>query len=165
MKTLVIVTLCMLSLGASSQAEDKNGFRITVQKTTLERDDVRGTDIYLDKIDRTLGLKVAIKNISMKEKPESNVEYAIIVSRWGYSTPRYEKYAGTEKLPALKPQVEQDMTLGKARIGGYAGYANKRYQDKIEGWQISIKEGATPTIIQSGANYTRLAEKSVAPAT
>ena len=163
MKILTSILLLVLSFVVTVRAEDKNGYRVTVQKTTLERDDVRGPDAYDDKIDRTLGLKVAIKNVSMKDKVEATVEYAIIVSRWAYSPPRYEKYAGSEKLPALKPQESHDLTLGKARIGGYANYGNKRYQDKVEAWQITITEGATPTTLQSGANYTRLAEKSVAP--
>ncbi len=159
---LLITSVWLFS--ATAKAEDKAGYRITVQKTTLTRDDIRTADAYADRIDRTLGLKVAIKNVSMKDKAEAEISYAIIVSRWGYSPPRYEKYQGKEKLAALKPQEEVDLTLGKARIGGYANYANKRYQDKVEVWQVAIiQEGKEIANFTNGSNYERLNAKSIKP--
>lgn len=164
MKTLLLTLFCIFSIAPILQAEDKDGYRIIVQKTTLERDDTRGRNLYDDRIDRTLGLKVNFKNISMKEKAEATVDYSIIVSRWGFSTPRYEKYTGSEKLAALKQQEGADLTLGKARIGGYANFGNKRYQDKVEAWEVVIKQAdGTATSMQSNSSYARMAEKSVKP--
>ena len=163
MKHRLILFTLLLHL-APLQAEDKGGYRVMVQKTTLERDDTRGNGYYDDRIDRTLGLKVAITNVSMKEKAEATVDYTIIVSRWSYSPNRYEKYTGTEKLSALKQQKSAELTLGKARIGGYANYANQKYQDKVEGWQIIINEpGMPPVSLQSGSSFKHMAEKSVKP--
>jgi len=146
----------------SASAQEKNGYRISVQKTTLARDDYRGGGYYADKIDRTLALKVNIRNIGMKVKPEATIEFVILVKRWGYAPPRIEKFSGTEKLASLKQQEFADFTLGKVRIGGYANYGNKRYQDDVEAWKVLIKEeGIEAASFQSGSSFDRLFEKAV----
>lgn len=145
-------------------AQEKNGYRILVQKTTLARDDERNQGYYYDKIDRTLGLKVNVRNISMKVKPEAVIEYFLIVKRWGYSPMRFEKYTGTEPLPSLKQQEAADFVLGKARIGGYSKNNNKRYQDEVEAWKVVIKEeGVEVAAFQSGSSFDKVYEKAVDP--
>ena len=157
MKTLprLAAAALLLSLLPAAFAKDQNGLRIEVRKTTLERnDDTRpGWD---SRMDRTLGLKLIAKNTSFKETPEGVIEWTIIVQRWGSSTRRYERYQGVDKLPPLRPGEEVNLTVGESKLTGYREY-DGRYQDKIEGWSLTIKHAGAITISDtSGSNFDRL---------
>ena len=142
------------------RARDENGMRVEVSKSTLSNDDERGAGYSLDRVERTLGLKVLAKNISMKPFDVGQLEWTMIVERWGApSSSRYERYKGTENFPPLKPGESSTLTVGQSSIGGY-GYS-KNYQDKLEAWRVIIRHAGTDTItVVSGSAFERLNAKA-----
>ena len=152
---LVILTLTLLHL----QAKEENGLRVEVQKSTLSKDDSR-KDGYLDTVDRTLGLKVFIKNISMKDLEPGKIDWIMIVERWGSGPSRFERYKGSEPLPALRTGQELTLTVGESQISGYKGYGGT-YQDKIEGWGVNVSHpNKAPMTITSSSSFERLNAKA-----
>jgi hypothetical protein len=159
LRTLFVVGLIV----GTSDAEDANGLRVTVQKTMLERDKNRGSAYEgWDKISKGIGLKVAARNMSFKDMPEGSVEYVIIVQRWGRMPEVFESYSGTEKLPALLKGTEANLTVGNVPLSGYeAGGNRKQFQDSLEGWQVTVKHADKETIkITSNQDFEKLAKKA-----
>ena len=106
------------------RAEEKNGVMLTVQKKTLDRNDARGGYYSYDRIDRTQGLKVTVRNTTIKPQPEGEVEWTIIVRRAGYSSGSLEGFSGVEKLKALRPSDTADMVMGavfRSEVGEMKG--------------------------------------------
>lgn len=136
--------------------------RVEVQKATLSKDDDRNTD-YADRIDRTLGLKVYAKNTSMKDMEAGTVEWVMIVERWGYNPRRLERYKGSSAMPALRSSEEVTFSVGESQLGGYKHYGGQ-YQDKIEGWSVTIIHGGKPTMrLTSGSAFEKLNAKAKEP--
>ena len=162
MKTLLpslLAFVFVLTL-AAARAEEKNGVSVMVSKTVLEKNDTRGTGYYSDRIARTQGLKAVIKNTSMKEKPEGEVVWTILVKKY-YST-TIESYSGTEKLKALKPFEGSEMVIGNAEIGGY-NYSGTQEKDKTE-WQVIVKHDGKETIkVQSTSSFDGMAKRAIKP--
>lgn len=161
MKTLLPLFLALVFTLApgSGWAEEKNGLSVMVNKTTLEKNDVRGAYSYYDRIDRKQGLKAAIKNNSFKEMPEGELIWTILVRKY-YST-SVESYTGTEKLKALKAAQGVDMVFGNAEITGYNYSGTSADKDKIE-WQIVIKQDGKEMIkAQSTSTFDSLAKRAV----
>ena len=157
MKRHLSLLLTLLCLTTAGLGEEKNGLRLTAQKTTLERDKDRDGSSYWDRVEKALGLKVSAKNVSMKEMPEGTIDSTVIVKRWGYSPPKIERYSSTEKLPPLKPGAEANVVSGKVAIGGYERGGDKRYQDSIEAWQVIVKHNGTETCkITSTGTFEKL---------
>ena len=73
---LLIVLICCGA--AAAQAEERNGLSVVVVKKTLDRAD-RSASFYNDRIDRTQGLKVTIKNSTFKPMPDGEIEWMILV--------------------------------------------------------------------------------------
>src|SRR4028118_331773 len=118
-RTLIPAALLglLLMFAAAAWAEEKNGVQLTVSRKTLDRNDTRSTFYYYDRIDRTQGLKITVKNVSFKPMPEGEVEWTLLVRKYASTT--VEKYSGTEKLEALKPANSADLALGAAQISGW----------------------------------------------
>lgn len=161
MKTMIAVALAAAVLVAAARADEKNGLRVSVQKTVLEKDK-NHTGAYWESISKALALKVSAKNISLKEMPEGEVNYTILVKRWGNVPPLYHRYAGTETLAALKPGEEAELTLGKVSMGGYENSGNrKQYADSVEAWQVSVNQNQKETIkITSTGSFEKLDAKA-----
>ena len=162
MKLSRLMGLGMFCMASQVLAEEKNGLRLTAQKTVLERDKDRDAFYMWDKVDKALGLKVSAKNVSFKEMPEGTLEYTVVVRRWGHSPTLYHRYTGTEKLPALKTGGSADLTTGKVKMGGWESSGNrKQYQDSLEGWEIVVKHGGLETIrLTSTAEFAKLNAKA-----
>lgn len=162
MKTLLSSLLAfvfVLTL-ATASAEEKNGVSLTVSKTTLEKNDTRGAGYYSDRIDRTQGLKAVVKNTSIKEKPEGEIVWTILVKKYYRTT--VELYTGTEKLKALKPFEAMELVMGKAEIGGYLNYGAAD-KDKSE-WQVIVKHDGKETVkAQSTSSFDGMAKRAVKP--
>jgi hypothetical protein len=141
----------------SAHAEEKNGLSVTVVKKTLDRADQRNNSYYTDRIDRTQGLKVTIKNVSFKEMPEGEIEWTILVRK--YSSASVEKYIGTEKLKALKPAEVVDLTIGSAQIQGW-NYAGDQVKDKIEHQIIVNQAGKEVYRAASTSSFDTVAKRA-----
>ncbi|HEV7868912.1 MAG TPA: hypothetical protein VGO90_14590 [Chthoniobacteraceae bacterium] len=151
------MVLALLATAGLLLAEEKNGVQLTVVKKTLDRNDVRGSYYYTDRIDRTQGLKVTIKNVSFKPMPEGEVEWTIVVRKYYSSV--VEGFTGVEKLKALRPADTEQMVMGAAQITGWAGYYDAA-KDKIE-YQVIVKQGGAETIrTQSSASFDALAKRA-----
>jgi hypothetical protein len=121
----------------SLRAEEKNGVLLSVQKKTLDRNDTRGGYYYADRIDRTQGLQVKVRNTSFKPQPEGEVEWTIIVRRAGYTTGGIEGFTGVEKLKGLAASETVEMVMGAAQITGWNYYDSAK--DKME-YQVIVKQ-------------------------
>lgn len=161
-KSLVGIAALLLLMVGTVRAEEKNGLRLSAQKTILDREKEHQAFSDLSRVEKELGLKVAAKNTSFKPMPEGTLSYIIIVKRWGQMPIAYQRYEGTEKLPALKPSEEANLTMGRVKMSGYEGL-NKRqtYQDSIEGWQIIVTHAGAETIrIASTGSFDSLNKKA-----
>ena len=149
----------ILALAVSfAHAEEKNGISVSVSKTTIEKNDTRGSGYYSDRINRTQGLKAVIRNMSFKEMPEGEVIWSILVRKY-YST-TVEISTGSEKLRALKPAEATDMVIGSAEVSGY-NYSGSTEKDKIE-WQVIVKQDGKELIkTQSTSSFDALAKRAI----
>ena len=154
---LILASLAVLAVSATALAEEKNGLLVTVQKTTLDRSDQRGGYFYGDRLNRTEGLKVSIKNTSFKPMPEGEVRWEILNRKHDSSS--IESTDGKEKLKALKPAEIAELKIGAAEVTGYRdGYENAK--DKIE-WQITvIQEGKEVMKSASTAGFDAIAKRA-----
>lgn len=162
MKHPISTLLALAATALCSIAEEANGLRLNVQKTTLERD--RDNDAFgaWDQVEKSLGLRVAGKNVSFKDKPEGTIEFAVVVKRWGQQTETLEKYAGSEKFPALKPGEETKLTLAKIPLSGYETINNrKQFVDSIEGWRVVVMhEGKATITLRSSSSFDKVLERA-----
>src|SRR6186713_1467984 len=122
-------SLYALALGAfltlSAPAAEKNGLIVNLGKKTIDRD---STSSYYVKTDKTQGLALDVKNNSIKEFPEGEVTWTIVVRR-SYEE-RLEKMSGKDKLKGLKPSQQAQILIGAAQVSDYkTGYSN--YKDKM----------------------------------
>src|SRR5260370_40698757 len=100
--------LPVLALALCAFSEEKNGLQVSVTKATLDRADQRGSYLNTDRIDRTQGLKVVIKNVSFKPMPEGEVEWEVLIRKYN-ATPS-GSYTGTETLKAVPLAAAVDKT-------------------------------------------------------
>jgi hypothetical protein len=160
MKRLWLFSAIMLMCAAAGYAqEEQNGLQIEVTRKTTSRNDVR-TDAYFDRsINRTMGLHVVVKNVSMKPFPEGEIDYSLLVLKVDYSPVYYELYTGTEKLPALQIGDSADIVIGDAQINGYANPSEQR-KDKLD-YQLIIKHnGAETARVSSMDDFDTVAENA-----
>src|SRR5678816_2058049 len=134
-----VFSLLSVLLVCFARAEEKNGLSVTVAKKTLDRAD-RSSSYYYDRIDRTQGLKVTVKNTTFKEMPEGDLEWTILVRQ--YSTTSIEKHSGKEQLKSLKPAEAVDLLIGAAQITGWRDWG-QQWKDKIE--YLSLIHISEPT--------------------
>jgi hypothetical protein len=162
MKNFLLTGFAFLSMAAIGIAEEANGLRLTAQKTLLEKTSDRDSDAYWEKVDKALGLKTMLQNVSLKAMPEGSMEYIVIVKRWGHTPTLYEKYEGTEKVPALLAGGKAELTVAKVPIAGYeAGGNRKLYQDSVEAWQIKVShEGKETVKLTSTSAFEKLLAKA-----
>ncbi len=153
---LLLAVVFTLTL-AAARAEEKNGLSLVISKTTIDNNDTRGKGTSYDRINRTRGLNVVIGNMSIREKPEGEVVWTILVRK--YSSTSVESYTGTEKLKALKPAETTDMVIGNAEISGYKDLGNQQ-KDKIE-YRVVVTQGGKEIIkAQSTSSFDSLAKRA-----
>ena len=156
--SVVLAAFVAIAIGPAF-AEEKNGLNLTVTKKTLERADSRmGPYYYSDRIDRTQGLKVTMKNVSFKAMPEGEIDWTILVRKYYSNT--IEKHSGKEKLKVLKPAETIDMTIGAAQISGWKDY-NSQAKDKIEFQVVVLHDGKETVRATSTSNFDVLAKRAI----
>jgi hypothetical protein len=154
---MVSMGMVMTVLMAPSRAEEKNGLSVSITKKTLDRADTRMNSYYSDRIDRTQGLKVTVKNVSFKPMPEGEIEWTLLVRKY-YST-SVDKYTGKEPLKALKPAETADLTIGAAQIHGW-NYGNDQVKDKIEHQIIVTQAGKEVFRTASTSGFEAVAKRA-----
>lgn len=139
------------------RAEEKNGLQVTVQKVTLDRADFRGGDVNIENLDRTMGLRVSLRNTTFKEIADGEVTWEIVKRKWDTST--LELTTGTEKLPRLRAGENVELTIGAARTSGVINGAVLR-KDELD-WQLTFKQGAREIArFSSKANFPTLLKRA-----
>ncbi len=158
--TIVLGSLmCSLSSGL---AEEKNGVRLSVQKTTLDRNRERNEFSNWDRVDKALALKAEIKNTGFSPREPGEIKFGVIVKKWGTTPVIYELYEGTVKLPALKPAEDTKITMGKVPLSGWESSRNRKdYVDSIEAWQVVVLHSGTESVrATSSSAYEKLSERA-----
>ncbi|HZH98388.1 MAG TPA: hypothetical protein VEX38_05405 [Fimbriimonadaceae bacterium] len=157
LRLVALFSFAVVSAISPAQAEEKNGLQVSVQKTTLDRSDQR-EGAYYDRIDRTQGLKVTIKNVSFKAMPEGEVEWTILVRKY-YST-TVEKHEGKEKLKPLKVGESVQLVIGSAQIQGWRDLSGTS-KDKIE-HEVVVKQNGVETMrMASMSGFEALRKRAI----
>lgn len=153
----ILALLTAMAFSVSALAEEKNGIQYSVQKVTLDRADVR-TDLNSQQLDRFMGLRVSLKNVSFKELPEGTITWEILNRKYNSTT--IELTSGTEKLQRLKAGENVELTIGSAKVLGYRDGAITR-KDELE-WQITItREGKEAAKFASKPSFELLRKRAV----
>jgi hypothetical protein len=156
LRSLVSAGVLLLCVG-SGLAADKDGLQYDVQKTVLDKADTRGYDVNTSRLDRYMGLKVSLRNMTFKEMPAGDISWEILNRK--YLSTTVELTSGTAKLQALKPSEKIDLTLGSANVQGYRDGA-MRHMDELE-WQIVIKrEGKEVFRANSTKSFDAIAKRA-----
>jgi hypothetical protein len=136
---------------------EKNGFLVTVTKVTLDRADQRGGYYSADRINRTQGLKLSIKNTSFSAMPEGEVQWQILNRK--HDSTRVELTSGKEKLKALRPAETADLSIGAAEVTGYRDISETS-MDKLE-WQVTILQAGKEVLkTASTASFDVVAKRA-----
>jgi hypothetical protein len=152
-----VIALALLAFGFAAQAEERNGLSVLVVKKTLDRAD-RSASYAYDRIDRTQGLRVTIKNATFKPMADGEIDWTILVRQ--YSSTSIEKYTGKEKLKALKPAETAELVIGAAQITGWRDWGNQ-WKDKVE-FQVIITQDGKETFRTASTNsFDILAKRAV----
>lgn len=147
----------VLAVSAAAWAVEKNGFMVTVTKVTLDRADQRGGLYSYDRINRTQGLKLSIKNTSFSAMPEGEVQWQILNRK--HDSTRVELTSGKEKLKALRPAETADLSIGAAEVTGYRDISETS-MDKLE-WQVTILQAGKEVLkTASTASFDVVAKRA-----
>lgn len=157
MRALFVGLTLAVLIAPLGVAEEKNGLQVTIARKTLDRNDRRTGSYYYysDRIDRTQGLKVTVKNVSFKGMPEGELTWTLLVKK--YSGGTTEGYTGKETLKALKPAETVEMVIGSAEVRGWNDMSGQ-VKDKIE-HQVVINQGGKETLrISSTPGFDAMAK-------
>jgi len=149
--------IALLGLLLPGRAEEKGGLQINVQKVTLDKADVRGVDVNMENLDRLMGLRVSIRNVSFKDMPEGEVTWEILKRR--YDTAALELTSGTEKVPKLRTGETVELTIGIVKVAGFRNGAILR-KDELD-WELTFKHDEKETArFSSKSNFPMLLKRA-----
>lgn len=156
--TIASLFLVTLFFSAAYGAE-KEGLRVEVVPKILV-DGNAPTSSFQDStpVNQEMALKATIRNISMKDTPESTIDYVVLVQRWGNETGTYSSYSGTEKLQALRIAEQVDIDIGKYHVGGHMHGGSDRHKDKLCGWKIVVNEGGKKIEFTYPSNFESMSK-------
>ena len=140
-------------------AEDRDGLLFNVSKKTVSRNDTPGD--FTSGIDRDLVLKAVLKNTAMKDREAGEVEYSILIKRWGGETGTLQRYAGKIPLEALKRGQEVEVNTGKFHIGGHLHGTSREHVDELQAWKFTVIIGGKKTEFRSSSSFDTLDKKAV----
>jgi hypothetical protein len=155
----VSVFLLFTGLAAPLHAEDRDGFRLTVNKNTVSRRD--GPSTYTKEIDRDLLLKAVLLNTSMKDRKDLRVEWVILIKRWLGESGALERNSGKMDVALLKRSEATDVKTGTFHIGGHMHGSSKMHVDELEGWKFTVFVDGKPTEFRSSTSFDALNQRAV----
>ena len=157
---LALLTVAMNNAGA----EEKQGIRLDVTPHIAENRSVRTPNqAGITESDKTMSMKVAVKNTSMNDMPEASLAYTFIVERWNISEKEsYSFYTGTQQVKALRPADQVSLDVGTYKIGGHRHGTSPRHEDKLAGWKIVVTRGTQQTEFSSTPNFAALEARAKA---
>ncbi len=157
-RRLLLLLASLTTATLVARAEEKQGIRLDVTPHMAEnRSDRPRFGSGFTEIDKTMAMKVAVKNTSMNDMPEASLTYTFIVERWDPSEKgTYSSYTGTQQVKALRPADQVVLDVGTYKIGGHRHGTSPRHEDKLAGWKIVVTRGAQQTEFSSSSNFAAL---------
>ncbi len=144
-----------------SGAEEKGGLLVDIQKKVLARGD-RNTPngVGSTEIDRTLSLKMDVKNNTMKPMPEAKVSYTVLLQRWGTETGNVERFTGEAKIEALGMTHSGTVIMGEFHIGGHMHGTSEMHVDRLLAWKVVIERDGKPVEFVSASSFESLNKRA-----
>lgn len=146
-------------------AAEKGGLLVDISKKTIARKD-RTTpyDAGSSVVDRTLALKLDVKNNSTKDLPSTPVHYIVLIQRWGSSErENLERFEGNGTIEALRPANSTSVQLGEFHIGGHMHASSERHVDHIAGWKVVITRNGKSVEFTSGPTFETMNDRAKPP--
>ncbi len=144
-----------------ARAEEKGGLLVDVQKKVLSRNDQttpRGVGNV--NVSRTLSLKVDLKNVSMRDMPETKISYIVLIQRWGSETGNIERYVGEAKMEAMNIANGQSVTLGEFPIGGHLHGSSEHHVDHMLAWKVVIERDGKKLDFSNTGSFDALSNRA-----
>lgn len=157
---LALLGLSFIALPVPLAAIEKDGLLVNVQQTALERNDGQGGDYR--EINRTMALKLQVKNASFKDLPAGTVKYTVLIRRWLSETGTYVRYTGKTDIAPLLRSKNVDLVLGEYPIGGHLHGTSRMHVDEVAGWKLEFLFGEKATEMTSKSNFAQMDKGAVA---
>lgn len=137
---LCISAVVLIMSAAAARAAEQGGLLVDIQKKVSNRSD-RNTPngVGSMNVDRTMSLKVDVKNNASRLMPETKIAYIVLIQRWASESGNIERYEGTGKLEGLGVSHSTSVVLGDFAIGGHMHGTSDMHVDKMVAWKIVIE--------------------------
>ncbi len=155
-----LLSLCGLMAAFSSlNAAEKGGLLVDISKSVVSRHDgPRDGDMM--ELNRTMSLKLDVKNTSSKDMPATTVDYIALIQRWGSETGSVERYSGTKPLEKLNFAHDTKLLLGDFHIGGHMHGSSDRHADRLVAWKVIITRDGEKLEFVSGSTFESLNKRA-----
>ncbi len=155
--TISILFLASVWATATLFAMEKDGLRVEiVPKVVADRSAYPSSFSLTTEVDEDMSLKATIRNVSMKDSPESTIDYVVIVQRWDAERSLYNSYKGSEKLQALRFGEQVEVDIGNYHLGGHLHGNSPQHKDKLAAWKIVVNQGGKTIELVSASNFDSL---------
>jgi len=152
MKPLFLIPVFFLATLDFLRAAEAGGMIVEVQKSALSSQ--YGSDPRWREVNRTMTLKISVKNNTMKPMEEGKLQYTIIIKRrWTSELGDLERKTGSMKLEALPPNRSVVLEAGNINLSGYYQGTSNQYVDKIVAWKVTITRGDKNWDFLSSTNF------------
>lgn len=153
--------VCILMAVAAScpvRATEQGGLLVEISKSVVQRNDGPPKKrLGTMSVDRTMSIKVDVKNSSMKDMAATNVEYVALVERWSLREEnKIERFQGSKPLEAIPVAHNATVLLGEFHIGGHMHGTSERHVDHLIGWKVVIERDGQKLEFTSGSNFDLL---------
>ncbi len=149
-----LVGIFCLALTLPARAVEKDGLRVDVQQTVLDRND--GRPSIWREINRTMALKLKVTNNGFADLPEGKVKYTVLIQRWGSETGNVARYSGEAEIPAMLRRKAAELVLGEFTIGGHLHGTSRMHVDDLAGWKLEFSIGEKKVVISSSSSFDRM---------
>jgi hypothetical protein len=144
-----------------ARAEEKEGLLVDVQKKVVNRNDKNTPGgVGSMTVDRTLSLKVDMKNNAIRDMPETKADYTVLIQRWAMETGRIERYEGTAKVDALAVGHTESVLLGEFHIGGHMHGSSEMHVDHMLAWKVVIERDGKKLEFMSNGSFDSMNKRA-----
>lgn len=161
---LLLAAIFLFGFAPCLSAAEGGGLLVDVSKSVAKRNDIGTTTtrhIGTMSVDRTMTLKVNVRNTAAKDMLETEIQYVVLIQRWRMSeSAEVERIEGTAKLPAIMMSHDTSVNLGEFQISGHMHGTSDRHMDHLAAWKIIITRDGKKIEFTSGSNFTQLDDKA-----
>lgn len=152
-----VVALFLAAFILPLSAQEKNGLFVSFNKKTVDRSRPASDGYGSTRVDRVQTVLATIRNTSIREFPEGEVQWTVVVKKSAYYL---LKYSGKEVLKSLRPSSSAEVQMGAIPMTDYRGYTTGK--DQME-YEIVITHGGKETLrYASDKNFAALAANAYA---